>query len=85
MRTPKATKGRVSEVKQLSFLPGFELISESEAAELLNLDLKTLRDARSGHWKGVVPYSKRNGEIRYGLEDVLAYLDAVRKRKRGQE
>ena len=70
------------EVKHQSFLPGFELVSESEAAELLNLDLRTLRDARSGRWQGVVPYQEHKGVIWYELADVLAYLNAVRKRRR---
>ena len=53
------------------------LLKEGEAAEILNLEVATLRRWR---WKGCGPrYLKLGGAVRYELVDIEAFKEAGRK------
>jgi hypothetical protein len=68
---------------QLKF-PGLEeWLPEAAAAEFVGLDAKSLRCLRSGHWKGLVPFTEVDGEYLYPRSYLEGYLVRKAKRKAG--
>jgi hypothetical protein len=65
-------------------LPGLEeWLPEFAAAAYLGSDRPTLRDLRSGHWKGITPYREWNGEHYYCRGDLDGYNANRAQRKAG--
>ena len=62
-------------------------ITESELAELLNVDLKRVRDLRSNHITGKIKFINHikptSKCILYPLEEVLVYLESCKIRSFG--
>ena len=65
-------------------LPGLEVwLPESAAAQYLGLDTPTLRDLRSGHWKGITPYRECGGDYYYRRADLDGWIANNAQRKAG--
>ena len=54
------------------------LMTESEVADYLRLSVETLRKARYKD-KPLVPYVMLGSSIRYDLDDVKRYMDAIKE------
>ena len=54
----------------------FEVVTETKAAEILGLAVQTLRNRR--HMRAGCPYIRMGRSIRYGVNDLLDYLDRHR-------
>jgi hypothetical protein len=65
-------------------LPGIdEWLPEVAAAELVGLDIKTLRKMRAGNGKGIVPFKKNRGRVLYSRADLEGWLINNAQRKAG--
>ena len=68
---------------QLEFSGLDDWLPELAAAEYVDLDLPTLRDMRSGHWKGITAYRECRGDYHYHLADLDEWLANNARRKAG--